>query len=110
MTHLRDILSLLGFEVRSAGSIAEAVALFQREPRQAIVLDMHLGDENGLEALHEFKRTNPKAIALLITGFPALRAQLESGLEMKAYASFMKPFAPEDLIYALRRAIDEMQT
>lgn len=104
---LGDVLANHAFEVRSAGSIDEAVRLYQQSPRQAIVLDMRLGKESGLDALDRLKRLNPKALVILISGFAELQSDLEQGLERSAYASLMKPFAPEDLVATIRQAIEE---
>ena len=101
---LGDILEGHAFEVRSAGSVSEGLALYQQSPRQAIVLDMKLGSENGLDALREIKRLDPDAIVVLMTGYPEMQPDMAHGIDLNAKATFTKPFAPDELVQSLREA------
>ena len=46
-----------GYHVRSAGTAGDARAAFSDETPDLVILDMKLGQDNGLDLLSEFKRT-----------------------------------------------------
>jgi len=52
---LRMVLESEGHPVHEAGSIAEAEAVLAREPVDLILLDVKLGDDNGLDLLRRLK-------------------------------------------------------
>jgi CheY-like chemotaxis protein len=52
---LRMVLEGEGHVVHEAGSIAEASAVLERDPIDLILLDVKLGDDNGLDLLRTLK-------------------------------------------------------
>ena len=52
---LRMVLESEGHVVHEAGSIAEAESVFLREPIDLVLLDVKLGDDNGLDLLRRLK-------------------------------------------------------
>ena len=103
---LADALAAQHFSVHSAQTVDEAVILFRKEPRRVVILDMHLDGDDGLDVLLLLKELNPRAIVILMTGYPDLRETMRRGLEMSASACLMKPFEVDDLIDTIRGAVD----
>ena len=52
---LRMVLDSEGHVVHEAGSAAEAIAVLEREPVELILLDVKLGEDNGIELLRTLK-------------------------------------------------------
>src|ERR1700759_4293090 len=73
---LRMVLEGEGHVVHEAGSIAEAGAVLERDPIDLILLDVKLGDDNGLDLLRTLKvrgadgmwRVNSQTPAVMISG------------------------------------------
>ena len=101
---LQEVLTTKGYTVRVASGAAEAVSLYERQPRGIVLLDMKLEASNGLDTLLIFKEMNPRAIVLLMTGYAEYRESMEQGLACNAYAAFMKPFDVEELIRTMEEA------
>jgi two-component system response regulator RegA len=58
-----------GFDVRSANSVAEGLALIREKPPAFAVVDMRLDDGNGLDMIAELSRLRPNARAIILTGY-----------------------------------------
>ncbi|MGH7724012.1 MAG: sigma-54-dependent transcriptional regulator [Candidatus Eiseniibacteriota bacterium] len=97
-----------GYQVRSAGSGEEARSLFNEETPELVVLDMQLGDANGLDLLGEFKRTSPDTVVIVITAFgeteTAVRAMSEG-----AFYFLKKPLQLDELNTIVGRGLDMRQ-
>ena len=61
-------LELRGFIVTSVGSVAEALAQTARPPAFA-VLDLRLGDGNGLELVGPLRQARPDIRIVVLTGY-----------------------------------------
>lgn len=75
-------------------------ALASREP-DLIVMDLHLGDEDGLELLREL-RTKAAVPVILITGNRRDEVDRILGLELGADDYMTKPFNPRELLARIR--------
>lgn len=53
--------------VREAGSLAEARRLLAQQTPGAVVLDLHLSAESGLELLKDLKAVRPKLLVIVLT-------------------------------------------
>lgn len=73
-----------GHRVREAGSLAEARELIEQELPDVILLDVHLGFDDGLELLDDVEALDLPVRVVLLSGTsevgPALRARVDSVL------------------------------
>ncbi|MHB8469129.1 MAG: response regulator [Gaiellaceae bacterium] len=81
-------LEIDGFEVREAGTLAEARAVIESEPVSVILLDMHIGTERGEELLAELAAREPRIPVAAVTG----STELVEGRHAGADATLTKPF------------------
>jgi two-component system, response regulator RegA len=89
-----------GFQVTPAVSIADARAhLKTRAPAYAIV-DMKLGDGNGLEFVPALRAARPDMRVVILTGFGNI-ATAVAAIKTGAVDYLAKPADPEDIIRAL---------
>ncbi len=77
-------LELDGHRVREAGSLAEARRELERATPDVILLDVHVGADDGLELLDEIAAQELQTRVVLLSGTsevgPALRARVDSVL------------------------------
>ncbi len=102
---LTEVLALKDFDVHAAETVDDALRMFGKEPGRVVVLDMHMPGDSGLDALLLMKEINPRAVVILMTGYPDLEGSMRQGVSMSASACLVKPFDPEELIREIRRAV-----
>lgn len=95
-------LELEGFVVREAGSLGEARAELAAGDVGVVLLDVHVGGENGLDFLAELRRDRPTLRVALLTG----SAELDQH-DDRPDAVIPKPFAPELLAVQVRTLLGE---
>jgi two-component system response regulator AtoC len=66
-----------GYEVTSAGTLAEARTLIKGTPPGLVLTDLHLPDGNGIELLRELRETSSVEV-VLITGHGTLETAVEA--------------------------------
>ncbi len=104
---LSRVLTAKGFEVQGAETVEQAMAVFERQPRAVVLLDMKLGESDGLDLLRQLKQHNPLAVVVQMSGYSELHPDMEQGLTMSAYSYFTKPLNIDGLVDTLRRAMRE---
>jgi DNA-binding response OmpR family regulator len=87
-------LELEGHRVGEAGTLDEARAALAAEPVDVVLLDLHVGNERGLELLRELRRDRPEVAVALLTGSPHEPIPAE---EAAADTVIAKPFEVEQL-------------
>jgi DNA-binding response OmpR family regulator len=97
---LKTLLNMEGYEVVALDVDSDVAAAVEREKPHALFMDVHLGEQSGMQILQSIRRNRENA---------DLRIIMTSGLNMKdecirggADAFLLKPFMPDDLISALK--------
>lgn len=99
-------LQLEGFATLSASSAKKAWPLVGRDFRGVIVSDIRLPKMDGLSFLQEVMRADPELPVVLITGHGDVSMAVQA-MKDGAHDFIQKPFAPEQLVGAVRRALDK---
>ena len=99
---LAEVVSAWGYRTFEAASLAEALALADRERPDAVLLDVKLPDGSGISILDELKKRSPQLVIIVITGYVTPNDAFEAGLR-QAYGYVTKPI---DQIQ-LRSMLDE---
>ena len=97
---LARALSSRGFEVLSATSGDEARALTRRHQPRYCVLDLKLGDENGLRLIPDLQRLVPDMRVLLLTGYASIATAVEA-IKRGAHDYLAKPVDADAVVRAL---------
>jgi DNA-binding response OmpR family regulator len=71
-------LELDGHVVDEAGTLAEARKLIEEQPPDVILLDVHLGSEDGLELLDEVEALDLPVRVVLLSGTSEVGPELRS--------------------------------
>ncbi|MFK7902431.1 MAG: ActR/PrrA/RegA family redox response regulator transcription factor [Nitratireductor sp.] len=95
-----------GFEVEVAESVAEGIRFSKATPPDFAVVDMRLGDGNGLDVIQVIKSVNPNCKAIILTGYGNI-ATAVTAVKMGAIDYLSKPADADDVFAALTRADDE---
>lgn len=87
--------------VAMAGSVREAVAAHERERPDVTVLDLRLGEEDGVEVIRAVRRRDGTARFLALSTFDA-EAQVRSVVEAGGAGYLLKTAPPATLAGAIR--------
>jgi two-component system response regulator RegA len=89
-----------GFEVTAAASLSEARTLIAELKPDFAVLDLRLGDGNGLDLVAELHRVRDDTRVVILTGYGNL-ATAVAAVKEGAIDYLAKPADPEDIVNAL---------
>ena len=89
-----------GFAVSQADSVAEGLSLARSETFDYAVVDMRLGDGNGLDVVQALHRQQPDARAVVLTGYGNI-ATAVTAVKMGAVDYLAKPADADDVYNAL---------
>lgn len=100
---LAAILSRHGFDVVPTRSVAEAIRAITSQTFDILVTDLNIGEPgDGFTVVSALRRIQPKAAALIITGFPAFDTALQA-IRDQVDDYLVKPIPPPDLLSAIER-------
>jgi acetyl-CoA synthetase len=102
---LRDWLSGDGYQVSTAASADEALAMTKEQDFGVIVLDIRLPDKSGIEVWKEVRKYRPKIKAIVITAYPSISTATRS-IRLGAVNYLVKPFAAEELEKMIELALN----
>ena len=105
---LARALSSRGFEVINAGNADEARALTRRHQPRYCVLDLKLGEENGLRLIPDLHRLVPDMRILLLTGYASIATAVEA-IKRGAHDYLAKPVDADAVVRALMDGGDSPQ-
>jgi len=89
-----------GFVVTTAESVAEGLLHVEKAAPAFAVVDMRLGDGNGLDVISAMKRRRPEARAIILTGYGNI-ATAVNAVKLGAVDYLAKPVDADDVVAAL---------
>lgn len=106
VTRLARAMEGRGFEVKTAESAAEASAIIASDPPAFAVVDMRLGDGNGLDVVQQLHEKREDARAIILTGYGNI-ATAVTAVKIGAVDYLSKPADADEVYEALTRAPGE---
>ena len=104
-TSLCAVLQVNRFLVTTAASVGEALHLIDTQPFDVLLCDLHMpGAGDGFTVVSAMRHTNPGAITLVFTGYPALQAAMDAIL-LQADEILVKPLAIPTLVALIREKL-----
>ncbi|SFW36015.1 response regulator transcription factor [Luteibacter sp. UNCMF366Tsu5.1] len=97
---LARALTSRGFEVISSDNADDARALARRHQPRYCVLDLKLGDENGLRLIPDLQALVPDMRVLLLTGYASIATAVEA-IKRGAHDYLAKPVDADAVVRAL---------
>ena len=99
LQRLAKALESRGFTVTTAESVADGLLQVEKSPAFAVV-DMRLGDGNGLDVISALKRRRPDARGIILTGYGNI-ATAVNAVKLGAVDYLAKPVDADDVVAAL---------
>ncbi len=96
---LKDILTLRGYHVETETTPQNVLEHLAKSYKLVVLLDLKLGDKNGLEVLQQIRGIYPSKPVVLVTGYhDEMGESIEKGSKIGAYTTLYKPFETEGLL------------
>jgi two-component system response regulator RegA len=100
LTRLARAMETRGFQVETAESVSEAVAKVRGHAPAFAVVDMRLGDGNGLDVVSAIREKRADARAIILTGYGNI-ATAVTAVKLGAIDYLSKPADADDIYAAL---------
>jgi len=100
LQRLAKALESRGFAVNTAESVADGLSQVEQSPPGFAVVDMRLGDGNGLDVISALKRRRPDARGIILTGYGNI-ATAVNAVKLGAVDYLAKPVDADDVVAAL---------
>ena len=106
---LRDMLKLAGYEVEEATDGKEGIKLYKENPKDLVVTDIIMPEQEGIETIIELRRSFPDVKIIAISGGGQISAEehLQMARDLGAIQTLHKPFGREKLLEAIREVLRE---
>jgi two-component system response regulator RegA len=91
-----------GFLARGAHSYEQALAAAREEPPEYAVVDLRLGERNGLELVQELIAIDPATEVVVLTGYGSIATAIDA-VRLGAVYLLSKPADADDVLAALSR-------
>jgi DNA-binding NtrC family response regulator len=103
---LKKIMSMKGFQVETECEAKNVLEDMEKDYKLAVVLDLKLGDVNGVEVLKNIRARYPGKPVVLVTGYrEEMTDSIEQARQIGAYTCLYKPLEMDDLF----RLIEEIR-
>lgn len=102
LTRLARAMEQRGFAVETADTVAEAIRKARSAPPAFAVVDMRLGDGNGLDVIEAIHERRDDSRAIILTGYGNI-ATAVTAVKLGAIDYLSKPADADDVYAALTR-------
>ena len=100
LQRLARAMEIRGFAVSTAESVVAGLLLVEKAVPAFAVVDMRLGDGNGLDVISAIKKRRPEARAIILTGYGNITTAV-SAVKLGAVDYLAKPVDADDVASAL---------
>jgi DNA-binding response OmpR family regulator len=106
---LSAILERNGFQVTVAATVAEALALISAQKYDILISDLNIGlPSDGFTVVSAMRRTQPEAITIILTGYPAFESALRA-IQEQVDDFITKPANLAELVANLHHRLERRQ-
>ena len=95
------------YELTVVADGMDALQRVQSGSYELVLMDVRLADMNGLDAVREIKKLEPRIAVIVMAAFGSRDIALEA-MKRGAYDYFTKPFKIEELRIVIQRALDKV--
>jgi len=104
---LKAVLEADQFRVTAATGVGEALRLIGAQKFDVLLCDLHMpGAGDGFTVVSAMRHTNPKAVTLVFTGYPALEEAMNAIL-LQADEILVKPMDIPELLALIREKLEK---
>ena len=105
---LKLILENENFRTRLAHNEEEALEEIKNKPVDLALIDIRLGQDDGIELLPKIKKILPDVLCVMVTGFGSVETAVQA-LNSGAYDYLRKPVNPGELLATLSRGFEKVR-
>jgi ActR/RegA family two-component response regulator len=104
---LPPMLQSYGFSVTSVGTVPEALRLISQQNFDVLIADLNVGSPgDGFTVVSAMRRTQPKAVNFILTGYPAIETALEA-IRQQVDDYLIKPTDIEPLVATIKTKLSD---
>lgn len=94
----------MGHTVETSVTTRDGLQVLEREPAELLILDLRIGDGNGLDVIRECRRRFPETAVVVVTGYGCVASAVEA-MKLGSFDYLTKPFSLEEFCETVRRAL-----
>jgi two-component system, NtrC family, response regulator AtoC len=102
---LEAVLSDSGLVIETCDGGATGLAAFEMRGADVVLTDLAMPDVDGMEVLDRMRASDPSVPVLMLTAHGSERVAVVA-MKSGAFDYIPKPFDPDELVLAVRRAVD----
>ncbi|MCL2724964.1 MAG: sigma-54 dependent transcriptional regulator [Polyangiaceae bacterium] len=103
---LEAVLGDAGFEVDAADGGANGIAAFEAHGADVVLTDLAMPDVDGMKVLAALRAQDPSVPVMMLTAHGSERVAV-SAMKAGALDYLPKPFDPDEIVLAVRRAVEQ---
>ena len=96
-----------GYQVFTAQSVPEAITILETTAVDLVITDLKMPGVSGLDLIRHVRENFKETEVIMITGYPTVEGAVKA-VKTGAEEYLTKPFTDEELLSAVRRAIDKL--
>jgi DNA-binding NtrC family response regulator len=96
-----------GYQVFTAPSVPEAITILKSTPVELVITDLKMPGVSGLDLIRHVRENFKETEVIMITGYPTVEGAVKA-VKTGAEEYLTKPFTDEELLAAVRRAMDKL--
>jgi DNA-binding NtrC family response regulator len=105
---LREFIEEKGHTALEADNADDGLRVFLQEKVDLVVSDLMMPVKSGLDLLRELRQADPKALFIMVTGYPTVDAATAS-IREGAYDFLVKPVNMDQLAAVMNRALSTLE-
>ncbi len=102
---IRELLENEEYQTTEATTVAALQKALEGDPVDVVLLDLKLGEENGLDLLPDIKKRWPQTEVIVLTGYGSLDLAVEA-TKKGAFHFQSKPVQTNEFLVTLRKAVE----
>ncbi len=106
---IRHTLSILlnkpEYVLKEAISVAEASKILSENTIDLAIVDLRIGDDNGIDLIHLIENSYPDTESILLTAFGSIEGSVEA-MQAGAFDYITKPFSNHELLLRVSKALE----
>ncbi|HEX5364537.1 MAG TPA: HD domain-containing phosphohydrolase [Gallionella sp.] len=106
---LKRLFRPLGYNILTAESGAEGLALLEKENIDLVISDMRMPNMTGAELLEQARNKWPEVIRILLTGYSDLSSTIAAINRGEIYRYISKPWDDNDIVLIVHDALERKQ-